>query len=223
MTDTILEKLFGGSATVRIMRLFLFNNDIVLCNEEVAKKVHENPEWVKNAIDHLEKLGFLKRKSVLREVVNGKNGKSKLKIKRISKVRKQGWHINPNFPLTDALRQFFYRANVVSPKTVVSKLTHVGNLKLVAIAGLFFEDADARLDLLIVGDNLKKVGLDKGIGSIEALLGREIRFAAFETPEFLYRYGMYDKLIRDVFDFRHEKILNKLAIFGEEEQAENQS
>ncbi len=217
MTDLILEKLFGGTATVRVMRVFLFNDDLLLCHDEVAQKVHENVEWVKNALDHLEKVGFLKKKNILREVIETKNGKSKLKVKKIKKIKKQAWFINPNFPLTDALRQFFYRANVISPKTVLSKVSHAGNLKLVATCGVFFEDPDARLDLLIVGDSLKKNYLDKGVGLIEALLGREVRYAAFETPEFLYRYGMYDKLVRDVFDFKHEKILNKLAIFGEQE------
>jgi hypothetical protein len=216
MTDVILEKLFGGSSTVKIMRLFLFNDNLILCHEEISQKVHENPEWVKNALDHLEKASFLKKKNVLREVVEPKNGKNHTKSKKTKKVRKQGWFINPNFPIIEPLRQFFYRANVVSPKTILTKINTVGNLKLVAIAGMFFEDQDSRLDLLVVGDNLKKTILEKSVGSIEALLGREIRYAAFETSEFLYRYGMYDKLIRDVFDYKHEKILNKLAIFGEE-------
>jgi len=213
MTDAILEKLFGGSSTVKIMRLFLFNDNLLLCHEDIAHKVHENPEWVKNALDHLEKLGFLKKKTLFKDVLEPKN---KSKVKKVKRVRKQGWLINPNFPLTEPLRQFFYRANVVSPKTVINKLNTVGNLKLIAIAGMFFEEQDSRLDLLVVGDNIKKAALDKAVGSIEALLGRELRFAAFETTEFLYRYGMYDKLIRDVFDFRHEKILNKLAIFGDD-------
>lgn len=221
MTDSILDKLFGGSATVKVMRLFLFNPSIELCHEEIVGKVHENPEWVKNALAHLENISFLKKKSVYRETVVSKNRKNSSKHAKVKKVRKQAWHVNHNFPLTDALRQFFYRTNVVSPKTIVSKLHNSGNLKLITISGMFLEDQDARLDLLVVGDNIKKPTLDKSVGIIEALLGREIRYAAFETPEFLYRYGMYDKLIRDVFDFKHEKILNKLAIFGENEQSQD--
>lgn len=211
MSDTILEKLFGGEATVKVLRLFLFNDNISLSHEEIASKIHTNFEWTKNAVDYLEKLGFLQKKSNFREV-SIKNGK---KNHKIAKKRVAVWIINPNFPMTDALRQFFHRANIVSPKEIISKLSGAGNLKLITISGLFLEDNEARIDLLVVGDNLKKVSFDKGIGAIEALLGREIRYATFETPEFLYRYGMYDRLIRDVFDYKHEKILNKLAIFGE--------
>ncbi len=211
MSDAILEKLFGGEATVKVLRLFLFNDNLSLSQEEIASKIHTNFEWTKNAVDYLEKLGFLKKKSSFREI-STKNGK---KNHKIAKKRIAVWVINPSFSMTDALRQFFHRANIVSPKEVISKLSGAGNLKLITISGMFLEDNEARIDLLVVGDNLKKASFDKGVGAIEALLGREIRYATFETPEFLYRYGMYDRLIRDVFDYKHEKILNKLAIFGE--------
>lgn len=211
MSDVILEKLFGGEATVKVLRLFLFNENLALTQEEIASKVHTNFEWTKNAIDYLEKLGFFKKRSGFRDfpIKNGKKGHKTVK-KRMAL-----WLVNPNFPMTDALRQFFHRANIVSPKEVISKLSSTGNLKLITISGMFLEDNEARLDLLVVGDNLKKASFDKGVGAIEALLGREIRYATFETPEFLYRYGMYDRLVRDVFDYKHEKILNKLAVFGE--------
>ncbi len=207
-SDQILEKLFGGEATVKILRLFLFNDNLSLTHDEISAKVRTNGDWTKNALDHLVKIGFLKKRNDTRDIKAKKGEKAK-------KIKVFVWAINPSFVMTDALRQFFYRANVVSPKTIVSKLNPVGNLKLVAISGMFLEDSESTLDLLVVGDNLKRTLFEKGIGTIESLLGREIRYAAFETPEFLYRYGMYDRLIRDVFDFKHEKILNKLAIFGE--------
>ena len=47
---------------------------------------------------------------------------------------------------------------------------------------------------------------------MEAEIGKELRYAAFEAPEFEYRVKMYDKLIRDIFDFPHKTILNKLGL-----------
>jgi hypothetical protein len=43
-------------------------------------------------------------------------------------------------------------------------------------------------------------------------MGKEIRYSAFETGEFQYRLGMYDKLIRDVLDYPHETVLDKLGV-----------
>ena len=50
------------------------------------------------------------------------------------------------------------------------------------------------------------------IKNIESEIGREIRYAVFDTPDFQYRYNMCDKLIRDVLDYPHEKVIDKLGI-----------
>ena len=64
----------------------------------------------------------------------------------------------------------------------------------------------------MVGDNLKQSRLDNIVKTIESEMGKEIRYATFETSEFNYRYSMFDKLIRDILDFPHEKIINKLNL-----------
>ena len=73
-------------------------------------------------------------------------------------------------------------------------------------------DRDSRVDILVVGDHLKQTKLLSIVSSIEALLGKELRYAAFETTDFQYRLSIYDKLIKDILDYQHEKILNKLGI-----------
>ena len=71
---------------------------------------------------------------------------------------------------------------------------------------------EREVDLLVVGDNLRKGTIENIVKTIESEIGREIRYAFFETADFQYRLGIYDKLIRDILDFPHEKILDKLGI-----------
>jgi len=94
----------------------------------------------------------------------------------------------------------------------VRKISTTGNIKLVLIAGVFLHNPDSRVDILIVGDHIKHGKLLSVISSIEAELGKELRYAVFETGDFQYRMGIYDKLIRDILDSQHEKILNKLGL-----------
>ena len=68
------------------------------------------------------------------------------------------------------------------------------------------------MDILVVGDHIKNAKLLSVLSSIEAELGKELRYAVFETSDFQYRLGIYDKLIRDILDSRHENILNKLGL-----------
>jgi hypothetical protein len=59
---------------------------------------------------------------------------------------------------------------------------------------------------------LNKAAVDRVIHTLESELGSELRYAVFETSDFSYRLNIYDKLIRDVFDFPHEKILDRIGI-----------
>ena len=46
---------------------------------------------------------------------------------------------------------------------------------------------------------------------IESEIGKELRYAYFSTEDFQYRLSMCDKLTRDILDYPHKKILNKLG------------
>jgi len=48
------------------------------------------------------------------------------------------------------------------------------------------------------------------VADIEANFGRELRFATFTTEDFAFRVDVKDRLLRDVFDYPHEIIVDKL-------------
>ncbi len=83
----------------------------------------------------------------------------------------------------------------------------VGQVKLVIISGLFIKNNDSRVDLLIVGDKLNRAKIENGIRKLEAEIGAELVYAIFDTKEFIYRFNMYDKLVRDILDYPHQVLL----------------
>src|SRR3989344_3768467 len=56
---------------------------------------------------------------------------------------------------------------------------------------------------------LLEQALRAAVYAIEAELGRELRYASFTTDDFNYRLGIYDRLIRDIFDYPHQAILDR--------------
>jgi predicted nucleotidyltransferase len=74
------------------------------------------------------------------------------------------------------------------------------------ISGIFIKNKDSRVDILVVGDRLRKSRVEEEVKKLEAEIGTELIYAVFETKEFNYRLSMYDKLIRDILDFPHEVI-----------------
>lgn len=203
----ILAKLFGTAEKVRIMRLFLFNNDVVFDLDTVASRTLVSPAKARIEISTLQKIGLLKGKSLSRTIERKRGKKVTLHKERVS-----GWVLNPAFKYIQQLQSFLINISPVKGNEILKKVGKIGKLRLVITAGVFIQNWESRLDLLVVCDGLKKGALDRTIRNLEAEMGKEIRYSAFETGEFQYRLGMYDKLIRDVLDYPHETVLDKLGV-----------
>lgn len=201
----ILSRLFGGEAKVKIMRLFLFNPDTIFEIGAIAERVKEDPARVRKEILGLEKISLVKKRIVGKAEV--KNGR-----KTETRVTSYGYYLNQNFSYLSPLQNFLINAKPLQPKEIVKKISQLGTIKLLVIAGVFIQDYESRVDLLVVGDNIKKTHLENLVKTLEAEIGKELKYAYFNTADFTYRMSMYDKLIRDILDYPHEKIVNKLGL-----------
>lgn len=201
--------IFGTDAKVKMMRLFIFNPHQSFDAASVMTRIKESPRLVRRELSALQKSGLIKKRG-------GQSAKPKKKrgsAKTHTVSRKVSYVLNTDYPYLHALSDFLIDAVPITEKEIVKKLSRTGaSIKLILLAGVFTHDPESRVDLLIVGDHLKKGVLVKAISEIESELGKEIRYAAFETGDFKYRMSMYDKLIRDILDFPHVKILNKIGL-----------
>ncbi|MEK7669346.1 MAG: hypothetical protein AAB350_02030 [Patescibacteria group bacterium] len=203
----ILEKLFGGSAKVKIINLYLFNPETSFDSSQVSERAKVSKSIARREIANLFKIGFIRPKSYIKEVRRQKN-------RTIGTFRKRtnGWTLDQKFPYIEAIKSFVSNINPFKHKDIINKISKAGKIQLLIVSGIFIKDPDSRADLLVVGDNLKLGQLDNIIKTIESEIGKEIRYAVFETSEFNYRHSMFDKLIRDILDYPHEKIINKLDL-----------
>lgn len=199
----ILSKLFGSEAKVKIIRLFLFNPEMNFDITNVSERIKESLSKTKKEISLLEKMTLVKRKVLTKFSLN----KSKRKIKKTSIL----FSLNTNFTYLSPLQNFLINSKPLAPKEIERKICSLGSIKLIIISGVFIQDVESRVDILIVGDNVKKTSLENMIKTLEAEIGKELKYAHFTTADFQYRLRMFDKLIRDILDYPHEKILNKLG------------
>jgi hypothetical protein len=133
-------------------------------------------------------------------------------------LRKKGaratlrYQVNPRFEHLTALDSFIRETTSVRPQDILVSLRRAGTLRLVVLSGLFTGMIEPQIDLLVSGDNLDERMLAVVVHSLEAELGREIRYASFATDDFRYRRGVYDRLLRDVFDYPHRILLDKIGL-----------
>lgn len=182
-----ITHIFGSDTKVKIMRLFIFNPTAIFTAKTICEKVKESPKKVRKELNTLTKAGLITH-------------------------RARGYVLDREYKYIRAIEHFLIETSAISDKEIIKKLSKAGTMKLVLTSGVFKHDPEARVDLLVVADKLKTKKLLAVISSFEADLGRELRYAAFETPDFTYRLGIYDKLIRDILDYPHRKLLDKVGI-----------
>lgn len=201
----ILGKLFGSPAKVKIMRLFLSNPDQAFDNQEISRRTKVTASNTRKEVLNLEKAGLVKKKSFFKEASGNRNG-------RPSKKRVSGWTLDPKFSYLEPLKNLLIRLNPIGQKDIKKRFEKAGKIQAVIISGVFIQEPESRVDMLIVGDKLKAPSVESVIKDIEAELGQEIKYSVFETDDFRYRMGIYDKLIRDILDFSHIKVIDRLGM-----------
>ena len=181
----ILGKILGNGARVKIMRLFLLNRGKGFKNKDVAKRSRIGLDVVRRELRVLSSVGFIKKRSSI----------------------SLDWYFNPLFKYGEEFEELLIRSDTLNKEKILDNFKNVGRVKFLVVSGVFIKNDDSRVDLLIVGDKLKRAGIEKGVRRLEAEIGAELTYAIFETKEFIYRLNMYDKLIRDILDYPHEVLL----------------
>jgi hypothetical protein len=206
----ILAKLFGSETRVKMMRLFLFNSDVAYSGADIVERTRSNKKDVKREITALTNVGIIKKRALVRDV-HVKKGKKTI----VKKVHDVGYILDQKFPYLQALKNLLITVSLHADEALVKKFSSVGRIKLFIASGAFIQEWDTRIDLLIVGDDINLNKLDTVIKSIEAEIGKELSYSAFETNDFEYRYGMHDRLIRDIMDLPHTTLVDKIGLESE--------
>lgn len=186
-----LAKLFGSAARLKLLRLFLFNENDSYTLKDAGFRAKVSKAAARKEINNLVASRVLKKKGGKKEV---------------------SYMANPRFTHYESLRVFLRTSTGVTDANIGTELKKAGVLRLVVLSGTFTGVPEPKIDLLIVGDRLEDRILATSVHSLEAELGRELRYACFSTEEFRYRMGVYDRLIRDVLDYPHRLVLDKIGM-----------
>jgi hypothetical protein len=191
-----LAKLFGGQSRIKIMRLFLLNSENLFEIEEIISRSRVTKANTRKELNGLLAMGFIKQKTVTREGSRG--AKKKIPV----------WGLNPDFQYIEYVRGLLVDPNLLMQEDLPHRFKPVGKIKLMIVAGVFIGDEKSRVDILIVADKVKKNPLQQVIKGLEAEIGKELDYVIFDTEEFKYRLDMYDKLVCDIIDLPHQKLID---------------
>jgi len=191
MTDA-LQKLLGSPARIKLLRLFLFN-----------------PKQSFTLADLVER-SRVQAKDARRET----SLFSDIKLIKRGRKTKRGaatFVLNNEFEYVAALQALLLNAPTQG-NSILKNIRSTGALKFLVLSGVFMGEWQSSLDILIVGDRINDRKLRERVRKIESELGKELRYASLSTQDFFYRINMSDHLLRDVLDYPHRIVLDKLNI-----------
>ena len=159
----ILGKILGNPARVKIMRLFLLNPKVGFSRKDIIKRSRVNSDAARREIRLLSSIDFIKKHTV-------------------------AWHFNHLFKYAGEFDRLLISSDTLNKKTIVDNFKKAGRIKFLLVSGVFIKNKDTRVDLLIVGDKIKKSKVEEEVRKLEAEIGTELVYVVFDTKEFISIY-----------------------------------
>lgn len=187
MTDP-LAQLFSTSTRVKLLRLFLFNPGYSFTVPQAAERARVSAREARREIAVL------------------------LRAKLVQRSRRsRAWRfvLRNDFKYLQALQALMLNSPIRG-EDIVKQLRPAGGLKFLTLGGIFLGHWDSALDILAVGDRVSDAKFRARIRRLEAEVGKELRYALLTTSDFSYRLAMSDKLLRDVLDYPHRIVVDRL-------------
>ena len=191
------------------MRLFLFNPNLYFSLGDAVKRTKISTGAAKRELGLLEEISFIAVKKLIAPASTESGGKKK-KTKK-APTKNNVWQLNPDFFFVEHLHSMFNADFLASREDLSERFKSCGKVKLVILSGLFVQDGGTRADILIVGDDLRRPAIESVISVIESEIGRELTYAILDTREYLFRLTSSDRFVRDIVDFPHKCLIDKMS------------
>jgi hypothetical protein len=199
-----LSILFGSTARVKLLRFFLFNPSKEFTFDDISRRAKLVRRTARTELGALEKAGVIVKRALYAPV----DGKTK-------KVRVLGFALNKDFTELQALQTFLFETAPIDGKNVATHLKKAGPIECLVVAGVFVREFEQQLDVLVAMKKVPQAKVETAIRALEAEIGMDVRCAIMTSEDLKYRVGMNDKLMRDLFDYKHQIVVDRINIRDE--------
>lgn len=186
----MLAKLFGSTARVKILKLFLLNPDTSYYMRQISRHLNLQLSAVRRELENLETLGLLESRQ-------GEEHEEGIKDEKGNKNDRKYFQANRQFILFNEIRELIIKAQILCERDFTDKLKKLGSIKMLILSGLFINDKQAPVDMLIVG-NFDTNKVAKLVKNLEEELVNEVNYAVLSEEDFQYRRQVTDVFLYSV-------------------------
>ncbi len=150
---------------------------------ELTRRLEEQINSIRRELDNLKKAGLLKTKT--------KNGK-------------KYYYVNKSFIFLEELKSMIVKT-LASTQGLASEISKMGEVKVLALAGVFVENPTETVDMLIVGE----VDREKLANYLtnEVKTSRPVKFTVITEEDYKFRLNCKDKFVGDILNGPDNQIL----------------
>lgn len=185
-----LAKLFSNPLRIKLIKFFALQPDARFLAAQVAPVVGAPRARVQSELASLARLGALGAR-------RGKGG-----------VHYQ-W--GKGYSLATVIHAFISEATLPNDKAIVDLFRRIPSVALVIAAGILAGETRSSVDLLVVTRRPKDPRIAAAARKLELLSAVPIRFTVMAVKEYEERTQAYDRLLRDIMDFRHRVVLGRIS------------
>ncbi|MEA3398338.1 MAG: hypothetical protein U9R06_01180 [Patescibacteria group bacterium] len=218
----MLGKIFGSNTRVKILKLFLLHPESKFYIRQIARGLKLQINSVRRELENLEKFGVLVSSSSSSSS-SGKVNDEETKINNKllnrktfarsadTKQEKKYYKANTGFVLYEELKALIVKSQILYEKNFVQKIQSAGKPKLLILSGIFVNNDNAAVDLLIVG-RFKKAKLLRIIKELENELGKEINYTILAAGEYKYRRDITDVFLYDILEGKKIVVIDEVGL-----------
>lgn len=205
----MLDQLFGSKIRVKLLQLFLANPDNKYYIRELTRLLDSQINSIRREVENLASFGIVmeaqleKNEEKVIDEIQAKVDKSE--------SQKKYFKANKDFPLFRELKSLMLRSHLIVKNALLKDILKVGNIQYLALTGIFIENSNSPVDILIVG-KLAKDKLEKIISNFEKELNRSINYTLMSLTEFKYRMDITDRFLYEIMDGDKVVILDKINV-----------
>lgn len=188
----VLDTLLGSQTRSRSLRFFFRHENEAFRIGEVAKAISQNYNTTASFVEELAKVGVLKQ-------VKGSGSGS-------------FYGVAIDFRSYPQVKELVLQTFPVALPEVVEAIKETGRIRLALIQGVFLGQEGSSIDLFVVADDIDKEKFAAFIKDLEGDVGKDLNYTLMDTPEFTYRYNIYDRFVRNLLKKQNIKLVDNLSL-----------
>lgn len=191
----MLEYLFGSKTRLKLLQIFFREPDARFFVRELVRLSDTQINAVRRELAILSQVGII--------VGEGNEEEDR-------KTRRKFYRLNPESLLFEELQALLVKSQLMGERAFVDQLKGLGNITFLLLSGRFVGEPELPTDILLVGSVSDK-SMKQLVKRFEKKLGFEIRYTLMSQPEFVERKRYVDRFLYELFEGKHEKVVDNLT------------